>query len=603
MKESLFIKQNKQKWKDLEKHLASEQTDPDKLSDLFIQVSDDLSYARTFYPNRSVRLYLNNLAQKVYSNIYKSRRSRWSDIVFFWKEELPKIVWESRKELSISMFVFVLAVSIGVFSAIQDANFVRLILGNEYVDMTIENIQKGDPMAVYKQSEQADMFLRITRNNIRIDFLTFAAGIFLGIGSILIMFYNGIMVGVFQYFFIQKGVFVESALTIWLHGTLEMAGMVLAGAAGIRLGSGLVFPGTYSRIQSFQRSSMHAFKLLMGTIPITFFAAVIESFLTRYTETPDIIRFLLIVVSLLFIVGYFIVFPVFKSRKGFSPLIKQHKVIAQTYTRPDQHSISSDTDLIRVSFSMFHHFFFSYGWIKFLFLSLSCSLITYSLYYYLPEYNDLRAWLFFTNFFDPELPLYIHAAHIANLSLILYITGWIAYTQSVSLTITSFRFWLKHYYKAFILAALLYPLVLIDFNLLICLAIAGITPVALLIYMVSLTDDINLFASVSRTFNYLTKQYLNVVALFCMLCLFMVLYYIFIESPITFVFIELILFNIQTDPETLRWINIGFYTTLYYGGIYFLLPLTMYGTMWKLFSLKEIKSAGDLTKKIHSIWQ
>ncbi|MGN6646268.1 MAG: stage II sporulation protein M, partial [Cytophaga sp.] len=107
MKESLFIKQNKKKWKELEKHLASGNSDPDKLSDLYIQVSDDLSYARTFYQNRSVRLYLNNLAQKVYSNIYKSRRSRWSDIIFFWKEELPKIVWDSRKELTLSFCVFV----------------------------------------------------------------------------------------------------------------------------------------------------------------------------------------------------------------------------------------------------------------------------------------------------------------------------------------------------------------------------------------------------------------------------------------------------------------------------------------------------------------
>src|ERR1700740_2740970 len=106
MKESLFIKQNTQKWNELEKHLQSDQKDPDKLSDLFIQVSDDLSYARTFYPNRSVRLYLNNLVQKVHSSIYKSRRSRWSDIVFFWKEELPKVVWESRKELTISFTVF-----------------------------------------------------------------------------------------------------------------------------------------------------------------------------------------------------------------------------------------------------------------------------------------------------------------------------------------------------------------------------------------------------------------------------------------------------------------------------------------------------------------
>ena len=60
MKETNFIDQNKKKWKELEELLQEDRKDPDKLSNLFIQVSDDLSYARTFYPNRFVRLYLNN---------------------------------------------------------------------------------------------------------------------------------------------------------------------------------------------------------------------------------------------------------------------------------------------------------------------------------------------------------------------------------------------------------------------------------------------------------------------------------------------------------------------------------------------------------------
>jgi uncharacterized membrane protein SpoIIM required for sporulation len=178
-------------------------------------------------------------------------------------------------------------------------------------------------MAVYKSGHQVDMFLGITFNNLMVAFRTYVFGIFLSIGSIAILLYNGIMVGCFQYFFIERGLFAESALTIWLHGTLEISSIILAGGAGLTLGSGLIFPGTYSRLQAFQISAMRSLKLMLGITPIFVFAAVIESFLTRYTEVPDIVRLFLIILSAVFIVGYFVVYPWYKSKTGFEyPLVE-----------------------------------------------------------------------------------------------------------------------------------------------------------------------------------------------------------------------------------------------------------------------------------------
>ena len=74
MRETNFIEQNKKKWKDFERVLDGQYEDPEKLNELFIQVTDDLSYSRTYYPNRSVRVYLNGLAQKVFFSIYKSKK-------------------------------------------------------------------------------------------------------------------------------------------------------------------------------------------------------------------------------------------------------------------------------------------------------------------------------------------------------------------------------------------------------------------------------------------------------------------------------------------------------------------------------------------------
>ncbi len=176
----------------------------------------------------------------------------------------------------------------------KDPQFTSSILGDSYVAMTKANIEKGDPMAVYKSRNEIDMVVSITLNNLYIAFRTYVFGIFLSIGSLFILMYNGIMVGCFQYFFIERGLFAESALTIWVHGTMEISSIIIAGGAGITLGSGLVFPGTYSRLQAFQISGIRSLKLMLGVTPIFVFAAIIESFLTRYTDVPDFIRLLLI---------------------------------------------------------------------------------------------------------------------------------------------------------------------------------------------------------------------------------------------------------------------------------------------------------------------
>ncbi|MEX1240119.1 MAG: stage II sporulation protein M [Cyclobacteriaceae bacterium] len=326
MKETRFIAQNKEKWQESEYLLVNSVKDPEKLSSLFTQVIDDLSYSRTYYPNRSVRVYLNKIAREYFFHIYSHQKARKNTFKQFWLDELPQIVYHSRKALLISLMIFFVSASIGIFSSMNDSQFASTILSEEYVAMTKANIEKGDPMAVYKEAHQVDMFLGITLNNLMVAFRTYVFGIFLSIGTVAILLYNGIMVGCFQFFFLERGLFAESALAIWLHGTLEISSIIIAGGAGLTLGSGLLFPGTYSRLQAFQITAMRSLKLMLGISPIFVLAAIIESFLTRYTEVPDVLRFILILLSAFFILGYFVYYPWMKSRKGFDQPLPEVKL-------------------------------------------------------------------------------------------------------------------------------------------------------------------------------------------------------------------------------------------------------------------------------------
>lgn len=309
MREAAFIKANREKWQEIDNQTQNKDLSAESLADNFIELTDDLSYARTFYPKSQTVRYLNQLTGRYFINIYKYRKREKGRFVKFWKIELPLIMYKYRKYMLFSFIFFMSSVLLGVFSQWQDPEFANLILGPGYVNMTIENIEKGDPMAVYKQTDEAPMLFFISTNNIKVDFLTFIFGIFGSVGTLFILLQNGIMVGVFQYFFIERGLLVESAMTIWLHGTLEMSGMIIAAGAGIVLGNSLLFPGSYKRLDSLMRGAKDALKIIIGLLPVTMVAAIIESYLTRYTEMSNYINLTIIVISGIFVLWYFFYYP------------------------------------------------------------------------------------------------------------------------------------------------------------------------------------------------------------------------------------------------------------------------------------------------------
>ncbi len=315
MREIVFLKRNAEKWKQFEVLLSSSgQEDPDALADLFIELTDDLSYARTYYPDSETTRYLNELTRKVHETIYRNKKEDKSRFRTFWTTEIPLVIQKHHKELLISFSFFIVAMLIGLLSAANDPTFIRMIMGDRYVDMTLQNINKGDPMAVYKQMEALPMFLGITTNNIFVAFKAFGLGIFVSVGTFYILFTNGLMLGAFQFLFYQHGVLLPAMLTIWIHGTLEISSIIIAGGAGITMGNSILFPGTYSRMEAFQKGAIDGIKMVVGLVPVFMTAGFLESFVTRYSNMPVYLSSAIIILSATFIIYYFIIYPI-KLRK------------------------------------------------------------------------------------------------------------------------------------------------------------------------------------------------------------------------------------------------------------------------------------------------
>ncbi len=311
MRELAFLHQRADHWKTFESALdGKSEYNSDQLADLFTQVLEDLSYAQTFYPGSNTTSYLQGLAAKAHQQIYKNKPESKSRLRGFWLEELPGIMYTVRKELLIAFVIFAVAISIGTISASQDSGFVRLILGDAYVNKTLENIQNDDPMAVYKSMQPVDMFLAITFNNVRVSFFAFAAGMLFSLGTGYILFVNGVMVGAFQYMFYERGLLGEALLSVYIHGTLELCAIVIAGCAGIVMGNGLLFPGTYPRLTSFMTAARKGAKIVIGLAPVFIVAGFLEGFVTRQTDMPLYMSLFIIISSLAFIIWYFLLYPV-----------------------------------------------------------------------------------------------------------------------------------------------------------------------------------------------------------------------------------------------------------------------------------------------------
>ena len=333
MREAMFIKKNGKKWKSYQ-HEAS--GNADETGERFITLIDDLAYAKTFYPRSKVTRWINGITASIYQNIYTNKKEKYSRIFAFWKFELPMLFKRYHPVFLFTTILFVLFVSIGCFSAMQNPDFIRGILGNEYVDMTEDNIAKGDPFGIYKDDDQFSMFMRIALNNIRVAFLTFLGGFTLGIFTLRVLWSNGLMLGSFQYLFFANGLGLKSVLVIWIHGTIEIWSIVIAATAGFILGNGLLFPGTYTRLQSFKRAARDASKILISLVPFFIVAAFLESYITHLMSRtydrsgsgmPVWLSVIILALSFAFIIWYFVIWPILLHRKGY--FIKSDGIVSR----------------------------------------------------------------------------------------------------------------------------------------------------------------------------------------------------------------------------------------------------------------------------------
>ncbi len=604
MRETQFIDQNKEKWDEFEQTLDGEARNADQLRNLFVRITDDLSFSRTFYPNRSVRVYLNGLAQRIFLKLYRSRRPPLQQVFTFWSDELPREVYRARKAFRLSFVVFVLSFVIGMLSCAMDAEFAQVILGDSYVEMTRANIESGDPMAVYKERGQFNMFLSITFNNLYVAFLAFGLGVFFGVGSLIILLSNGILVGCFQYFFIQHGLFWESFLTIWIHGTLEISAIVIAAAAGITMGRGAAFPGTLTRVQSIQQSARRGAKIMLGIAPIFILAGCFEAYLTRHTETPDLIRGLFIFICLAFILIYFVWYPRFHNY-----LTKQHPQ-AETQRLPSSRPFTLEVGRITATGDIFSQVFgllrkraglFSLGVFG---IAAIYTIIIFGI-------SDLPAkelfpfrtdsWAYnlynFTVLFALRegqwvVPLVGGAAIFAMAAV-----SYRAVFQELNLTVTRMAYLRLVFGTVAIIFCVAHSSVWTVFTMLLLL------PLAMLYAYVNFAEKVNPFSAISRLFRLIGREYLRLLGIGLLFLVLGWTLFSIVNSQVGAMLFQVINWLVIAEQPVLDEWSVRLTTFLLMVIANFIWALLLIGFALLYYTLREINEATELSDRIERIGQ
>jgi uncharacterized membrane protein SpoIIM required for sporulation len=249
---------------------------------LYRQIAADLSILRQDVTGTHYSRHLNQLLGRAHSIIYLGKKTSFRSLLGFFASDWPALVWRMRPYLAVVACVFLLCGMAGVLLTLRDPDFALQVLGPQMID-SIERHEMWTQSIVGIKPLASGA---IMTNNLAVCFMTFAMGVTAGLGTLYMIAFNGLLMGVVGAACGTHGL----SLSLWSfvagHGSLEIPAIFFAGAAGLRLGAGLLFPGQLTRRESIRLAGTEAVQLELGTIPLLIVAGIVEGFISPLAINP-----------------------------------------------------------------------------------------------------------------------------------------------------------------------------------------------------------------------------------------------------------------------------------------------------------------------------
>ena len=286
----LWIDHRKSNWSRLEALLAEAEAhgikrlptaDLRDLGLLYRQAAADLSTVRADRTSRSLEAYLNRLVGRAHNFVYSGRRVSFLTLWEFLAHGYPRLLRRLMPYILLATAVFLACFALGMLITTLRPDFAVLWLGPAMMDKINHHQMWTDAVLSIKPQAASS----IMTNNISVCFTTFAAGITAGLGTLFLLFNNGLEIGTVLACCAQHGMAGSLLAFMVSHGALEIPSIMIAGAAGLRLGAGILFPGQLRRRDALARAGAEAVQLVSATIPLLIIAGTFEGFLSP-THAP-----------------------------------------------------------------------------------------------------------------------------------------------------------------------------------------------------------------------------------------------------------------------------------------------------------------------------
>ncbi len=253
---------------------------------LYRQVAADLSVLRQDSTARTYAAHVNQLLARAHHIIYSGRKTSLLSLFRFLRDDYPRIFRRNLPYLAASLGITLACAAFGAVITSARPEFMRHVLGPEMI-ATMERHQMWTH-SVVRMAPMATSF--IMTNNLSVSFMTFAGGITFGFLTLFSLFSNGMELGVIGAACHHYGMSVSLWSFVAPHGSLELPSIVIAGAAGLRLGRSMLFPAGYRWKDSIARGGIEATRLVSGIIPLLVIAGCLEGFFSP-SQAPNWLKF------------------------------------------------------------------------------------------------------------------------------------------------------------------------------------------------------------------------------------------------------------------------------------------------------------------------
>jgi uncharacterized membrane protein SpoIIM required for sporulation len=250
--------------------------DLDELIRLYQRTSGHLSYTRTYFADPALTAYLTALVGRAHAIVYGSRPRSIRALGRFFTHTFPVAVWEARWFVAISAACFFVPAAV-VAVWLSHSREALNAAGSAALRQTYVN---HDFASYYRSQPSAQFAAQVQTNNIRVAFLAFAAGIAACIPTAVLLAQNGVGIGQAAGLFAAAGKQPQFWGLILPHGLLETTSIVIAGAAGLRLGWAWISPGDRSRTEALAAEGRRSMAIVAGLVLTFIVAGLIEGFVT-----------------------------------------------------------------------------------------------------------------------------------------------------------------------------------------------------------------------------------------------------------------------------------------------------------------------------------